>query len=272
MHSSSLSTITWANPTNTIRKYYSVGMQVSYSSSNIFRLLFKDEPKGDALIEESIGLASAVQFRTKQWTIPIDVGINIMPIITSSFSLINFGMDAKYTIVSNKKWISSISLGLVYAYTWANFEYTLQGLEYSGIDKAESDVRIKVDSIRSILTTQVHSIAGRVQANKRWYFIEPYVGLEPALYIATSTINTEGGVYISKDRGTSYTYHTSFSSLTHSFLEAKGFLYENTSLQGTLRGYAGILCNVYLVYIDIQVGIDAITWQHTGSFGIKVVW
>lgn len=258
-HHASMGKIHWiSDPSQT--NYLSLGLQTALNISNVYRFLTTTESIGDILSEERIGMDAAISIRAKYWNYPFDVGLHILPILISpDVYFLSVGTDVRYTILEERfPYIPSVSVGWLYNYSHLFFSYTLDGAIFNGIDKADSTVRIKINDIVLTARSQVHSIATRIQVQKTFNFIVPFIGLEPSLFISVFDINTNSAVEISRDSGASYTKQTEFNILTKAFLEKKYLLYHHIQAKAGLNTYVGTNIMIGKSQCNITLGVQPI--------------
>ncbi len=252
---------------------FEVSINTSAVASNLWYLMTTTNRFDEVLTKEMIGASTTIQMRLKPWTPPLTLGFHLgnLALRFDSMQLRWYSMGAHvhYTILKqNNTWQPTFSTMLLYAYSFFGIYYPLSTVEIQGIDNLDSDFRVKLDTPALQFDANIHSIAWRVIIHKTWNSITPFLLLEPALYISDVSTVTDGIIYLSEDKGKTYTKETSLKAIASNFLNRNGLNDSQSSIKGSLQLIGGTQFAIGATQMTFQIGFDFISFYST--FGISL--
>ena len=268
IHASTLAVAYWGIPSslynkNTSENTVSAGAQAAVTATVGLPYAFRYTTAiGDVLSRESLFGITAWNMRVKQWKAPYDVGLytgsfaySAGPFSVKTLHIVSDFRHMYNFAIAKQKFI--LLLGAMYGYSFVNFTYATDSeFSFSGIDKENSDVRIKIEAPVLDFTMHVHSISTRAQINTMVFPVAFLAGLGVSLGLAPTTVQLHSDVLISRDRGNTYTRHSSLFDEARSFFEAKNLWYQETHITMDTSLYIGVGFFVNHVIIDFQAAFD----------------
>ena len=253
---------------------FETSINTSVVFSNLGYLITTNQRLDEVLEKELIGASVLLQMRAQPWKLPFNIGFHIgsLPINLGNMQLhwYSIGANIHYTLFEQDNlWRPTLSTMVVYSYSYFGIHYPLSTVEIKGIDNLNSDFRVKLESPALQLDTNIHSFAWRFIINRTWNNINPFLLLEPAIYMSNVTIETDGIIYLSEDRGKTYTKETSLKGIAGHFLDRNGLNDSQSSIKGSLQLIGGTQFSIALTKLTVQLGIDFISFYTTGGISVQ---